>query len=93
MMDVVENERFDELCWKYVEDEMSQAELAEFEKKMKEDEGARARYVRVAELHEDLGYFFTHSRDTGENPFQFSEQLAKRGDDAGEDEGLDRLAG
>ena len=54
--------RANELSWALLDDHISDAEFAEFERLLLGDETARETYVRCAHLHADLAWLYRASR-------------------------------
>jgi len=56
-------ERVQVLAWSLVDEQATDADVAELEQLITEDEQARRVYVECMQLHADLHYFFKESRD------------------------------
>ncbi len=90
MMNETEQERFDELCWKYVDQVISLKEMDELEGRLITHEDAREQYTNIVVLHAELSSFFAHAKSQkkvsemnllsalmDEDQFNFAKQLEK----------------
>ena len=90
MMNETEQERFDELCWKYVDENIDETEIVELEGSLISHEEAREQYINIVVLHAELSSFFAQAKIqkgaaetnlsaaiTDEDQFNFEKQLAK----------------